>query len=97
MSRTIGQAIDFLIIQNEFYWKDVAEAMNINSGTLTKIIRNEKELSFLGAVRMLEHFGLSVDEFMSMLSDNEINRKELSTLIWLEKNKKKQLDKLGST
>lgn len=90
MSRTIGQAVDYLIIQNELYRKDVAEVMNINSGTLTKIIRDEKELSFLMAIRMLEKFGLSVDEFLSFLSKEELSRKELSTLKWQEKNKNRK-------
>lgn len=90
MKRTIGQAIDYLIIQNEFYRKDVAEVMNINGGTLTKIIRDEKELSFLMAIRMLEKFGLSVDEFLSLLSEEELGRKELSTLKWQEKNRDKK-------
>lgn len=90
MSRTIGQAIDYLIIQNELYRKDVAEAMNINSGTLTKIIRDEKELSFLMAVRMLEKFGLSVDEFLSYLSKEELGRKELSALRWQVKNRNRK-------
>jgi plasmid maintenance system antidote protein VapI len=88
MSKTIGQAIDYLIVQNELYRKDVAEVMKINSGTLTKVIRDEKELSLLLAIRMLEKFGLSMDEFLSLLSKEELARKELSTLKW-EKNKKR--------
>jgi len=91
MSRTIGQAIDFLLVQNELYRKDLAEVMNINSGNLTKIIRDEKELSFLMAVRMLEKLGLSLDEFVSLLSKEELGRKELSTLKWEKKNKIRKL------
>jgi plasmid maintenance system antidote protein VapI len=91
MSRTIGQAIDFLLVQQELYRKDVAEVMKINSGTLTKIIRDEKELSFLMAIRMLEKLGLSVDEFLSLLSKEELARKELSTLKWEKKNKIRKL------
>jgi plasmid maintenance system antidote protein VapI len=94
MSRTIGQAIDYLIIQHELYRKDIAEVMKINSGTLTRIIRDEKELSFLAAVRMLQHFGLSMDEFMSLLSNEEMNRKELSTLKWQAKNKDKMHNRI---
>lgn len=93
MDRTIGQAIDYLIIQNEFYRKDVAEAMKINSGTLTKIIRDEKELSFLMAVRLLEKLDLSIDEFLSMLSKEEINRKDLSTIKWQQKNKERKVNR----
>ena len=92
MSRTIGQAIDFLLVQHELYRKDVAEVMKISSGALTKIIRDEKELSFLMALRMLEKLGLSVDEFLSLLSKEELARKELSTLKWEKKNKIRKLD-----
>ena len=90
MNKTIGEAIDYLIQQNGQYRKDMAEVLKISGGTLTDIIRNEKELSFLMGVRLLEHFELSVDEFLSLLSKEEIDRKALSSIKFFEKKKRKE-------
>ncbi|HWW42132.1 helix-turn-helix transcriptional regulator [Pedobacter sp.] len=90
MNKTIGEAIDYLIQQNGQYRKDIAEVLKISGSTLTDIIRNEKELSFLMGMRLLEHFELSVDEFLSLLSKEEIDRKALSSIKFFEKKKRKE-------
>jgi plasmid maintenance system antidote protein VapI len=90
MNKTIGEAIDYLIQQNGQYRKDIADVLKINGGILTKILRDDKELTFLMGVRLLEHFELSVDEFLSLLSKEEIDRKALSSIKFFEKKKRKE-------
>ncbi len=40
-----GQVIDHLIVINGLYRKDLAKVLNINSGTRTKVLRDEKSIA----------------------------------------------------
>jgi transcriptional regulator with XRE-family HTH domain len=57
---------------------DLYKALNTSSSTYLKIERGERELSFLMALRLCKFYQLDLHEFISMLSDEELERKDLS-------------------
>lgn len=85
MNQTIGQAIEQIRTQHGLRMTDLAKVLNISPGLLGKIIRGEREFSFLMALRLFEKFNLSVEVFVSMLSERELNRTDLSSIRYFEK------------
>ncbi|MES2454047.1 MAG: helix-turn-helix transcriptional regulator [Bacteroidota bacterium] len=85
MNLTVGKAINKLRLQHGLRMIDLAEVLNINPNLLTKITRDERELSFLMVLRLLNRFDLAIDEFANMLSDKELNRTDLSTIRYFQK------------
>jgi plasmid maintenance system antidote protein VapI len=85
MNLTTGQAVNYLRQRQGLRMADLAEVLNIRVHLLSKVCRDQKELSFLMALRLLKRFDLSVEDFVSMLSEQELNRTDLTTIRYLEK------------
>ena len=85
MKQTIGQVLETLRKRHGLRMTDLAEVLNVSPHLLSKISRDQKELSFLMALRLLKRFDLSVEDFAAMLSEKELNRTDLSTIRYFEK------------
>jgi hypothetical protein len=59
---------------------DLYTALRTSSSTYLKIERDERELSFLMALRVCQFYKLDLHEFISMLSDQEINRQDFAVI-----------------
>ncbi len=88
MNYTTGEAVQHLRKKCGLKIPQLAAILNISNGTLQKIEHDQRELSFLVALRLLDYMGLAVDEFAALLSADEIGRTELSTIRYWEKHKK---------
>jgi hypothetical protein len=91
-NNTIGEAVSLLIQQHGQFKSYLEKEINAPQGYLGKVERGEKELSLLMAIRLLDIFELSLDEFVSLLSPEELQRKDLTTLKWMEKNRKRMAE-----
>jgi len=56
----------------------LAEAINLTQGSFLKIMREEKDLPFLAAVKLLDYFQISLADFIGMLSKEELEKPEVS-------------------
>jgi plasmid maintenance system antidote protein VapI len=90
---SVGQAIDLLIRKHGLHRQDIAPVLHTHGGTITKIIRDEKELSFIMAIKLCKHLDIDLNEFAAMISDDEIERKEITSLRWEAKMKARQKGK----
>jgi len=76
--RTVGQLLARL---REVYrpgGADLCRALNTTSSTYLKVERDQRDLSFLMALRLCAFYHLDIDEFTAMLTDEELKRKDLS-------------------
>jgi len=69
---------------------DLCRALNTTSSTYLKIERDQRDLSFLMAVRLCAFYHLDIDEFIAMLSDEELARKDLSGIKALRQRARKK-------
>lgn len=78
--------------------KALAEALQTSYTTYLNTERGKRELSFLMALRICHFYKLDLFEFISMLSDEELDRKDTSIIKALQKidKKKEQLLKLNA-
>jgi hypothetical protein len=60
--------------------RELYKALQMSSGTYLKVERAERELSFLMALRICQFYKLDLHEFISMLSDEELNRRDYSVI-----------------
>ncbi|MCW3091966.1 MAG: helix-turn-helix protein [Ferruginibacter sp.] len=60
--------------------KALSEALHTSYTTYLKTERGHRELSFLMALRICEFYKLDLYEFISMLSDEELGRSDLSVI-----------------
>jgi transcriptional regulator with XRE-family HTH domain len=82
---TIGQALKALRAERQVKQADVYTAANISSHAYIKVERDERDLSFSAGLRICAFYDLSADEFTAMLSPQEINRRDLTSIKALEK------------
>ena len=75
---TVGQVLAGLRKESKSKSGDLYKALNTSSGTYLKVERDERDLSFLMALRLCRFYQLDIQEFISMLSDEELARKDLS-------------------
>lgn len=69
---------------------DLYRALNTTSSTYLKIERDQRDLSFLMALRLCAFYHLDIHEFISMLSDEELARKDLSGIKALQQRARKK-------
>jgi transcriptional regulator with XRE-family HTH domain len=74
--------------------KALAEALQMSYTTYLKTERGRRELSFLMALRICQFYKMDLHEFISMLSDEELGRNELSIMKALEKRERKKAEAL---
>ena len=72
----------------------MAEALQMSYTTYLKTERGHRELSFLMALRICQFYKMDLHEFISMLSDEELGRNELSIMKALEKTERKKAEAL---
>lgn len=70
--------------------KALAEALHISYTTYLKIERDQRDLSFLMALRICQFYQLDLHEFISMLSEAELDRHDRSIIRDQEKGEKKR-------
>jgi hypothetical protein len=87
---TIGQLLFKLRMAYRGKSTDLYTALRTSSSTYLKIERDERELSFLMALRVCAFYKLDLHEFISILSDQELNRQDFATIqAQLKREKKK--------
>ena len=74
--------------------KALAEALQMSYTTYLKTERGHRELSFLMALRICQFYKMDLHEFISMLSDEELGRNELSIIKAQEKRERKKAEAL---
>ena len=74
--------------------KALAEALQMSYTTYLNTERGIRELSFLMALRICQFYKIDLHEFISMLSDEELGRDELSISKAFEKRERKKAELL---
>lgn len=77
---TIGQLLFKLRMAYTGNCADLYKALRTTSSTYLKVERDERELSFLMALRVCQFYKLDLHEFISMLSDPELDRQDFSVI-----------------
>lgn len=77
---TIGQLLNKLRIGYPGKSSDLYTAIRISSATYLKIEYGERELSFLMALRICKFYKLDLYDFISMLSDEELDRQDFAAI-----------------
>jgi transcriptional regulator with XRE-family HTH domain len=70
--------------------KALAEAVGMSYTTYLKTERGQRELSFLMALRICKFYKMDIHDFVSQLSDEELERSELSIQKQYQKIEKKK-------
>ena len=87
---TIGQLLYKLRMAYRGKSSDLYTALRTSSSTYLKVERDERELSFLMALRICQFYKLDLHEFISMLSNQELDRQDFATIqAQLKREKKK--------
>jgi hypothetical protein len=87
---TIGEALSRLRLTNPAKSSELYAALHTSPGTYLKVERGERELSFLMALRLCKFYRLDLHEFISMLSDAELERQDYSVIrVQLQRARKK--------
>jgi plasmid maintenance system antidote protein VapI len=89
---TVGQVLARLMDQRQPNKPALYEALRTSSSTYLKIERDERDLSFLMALRLCRFYELDLHEFISMLSDEELGRRDISVSRALEKREAKKAE-----
>jgi len=91
---TLGQVLARLRSIHQPEQKALAQALQMSYTTYLKVERDQRELSFLMALRICKFYKIDLHEFVSMLSDEELARAELSISNALEKRERKKAEQL---
>jgi transcriptional regulator with XRE-family HTH domain len=87
---TVGQALARLMQLHRPDKLSLYKALQISSATYLKIERDERDLSFIMALRVCQFYKLDLHEFISMLSDEELKRHDYSVIrVQLQRERKK--------
>lgn len=92
--RTIGETLSYLRAVYLPVSKDLYAALNTTPSTYLKVERGKRELSLIMAVRLCRFYGLEMEEFIGLLTQAELERKELSSIKWLEKQAERNLGEI---
>ena len=87
---TIGQLLAHLRRTYQPDHKALAEALQTSYTTYLKTERGNRELSFLMALRICKFYKLDLHEFISLLSDEELRRNDLSVITAQEKGEERK-------
>jgi hypothetical protein len=77
---TVGQVLARLMQQFRPDKPSLYKALQTSSSTYLKIERDQRELSFIMALRVCQFYQLDLHEFVSMLSDEELRRQDYSVI-----------------
>ena len=90
---SVGQALSRLRSRFPVDTKELCLALRTSHATYRKIERDQRDLSFLMALRLCQFYDIDIHEFISMLADHELDRPDLTTIkdMVRRENKKKSL------
>lgn len=91
---TLGQVLAHLRHTYQPDHKVLAQALQMSYTTYLKTERDQRELSFLMGLRICQFYKIDLHEFVSMLSDEELARNELSISKAFEKRERKKAEAL---
>ena len=91
---TLGEVLARLRQIHQPDQKTLADALQMSYTTYLKTERGQRELSFLMGLRICQFYKMDLHEFVSMLSDEELGRSELSISKALEKRERKKAEVL---
>src|SRR5215210_2315519 len=91
-SLTIAQLLARLRHTYQPDHKALADALQMSYTTYLKTERGQRELSFLMALKICRFYKMDLHEFVSMLSDEELRRHDLSIIKAKEKIEKKKAE-----
>lgn len=89
---SVGQLLARLRHIHQPDHKALAEAVHASYTTYLNTERGKRELSFLMALRLCKFYKLDLHDFISMLSDQELGRHDLSVLKAHEKIERKKAE-----
>ena len=91
---TIGEVLARLRQIHQPDHKVLSQALQMSYTTYLKTERDQRELSFLMALRICQFYKLDIHDFVCMLSDQELARTELSIAKALQKRERKKAELL---
>lgn len=77
---TVGQVLARLRQVYQPNINELAKALQTSPSTYLKVERDQRDLSFLMALRLCRFYKLDLHEFISMLSDDELGRRDVSVI-----------------
>lgn len=77
---TVGQALHYLRRNNSIELQELARILKISHSTYRKIERDQRDLSFIMALRVCQYFDMDIHQFISLLADHELERPDLSSI-----------------
>lgn len=89
---TVSQLLTRLRYVHQPAPKALADALQMSYTTYLNTERGKRELSFLMALRICQFYKMDLHEFISMLSDEELGRSELSITKAKEKIERKKAE-----
>jgi len=91
---TVGQVLAKLRQDYRPDNNQLAAALQTSYTTYLNTERDQRELSFLMALRICRFYGLDIHEFISMIGEEELNRKDFAVLRAQERKEKKKAEAL---
>jgi DNA-binding XRE family transcriptional regulator len=89
---TVGQALARLREQYRPANEELAKAIHASYTTYLKTERDQRELSFVMALKLCRFYGLDIHEFIAMLSDEELDRKDFAGIRVQKQRERKQAE-----
>lgn len=91
---SVGQALSHLRRRHRHHLgcKELGHALRTSHSTYLKIERDERDLSFVMALRLCQFYDMDIHDFISMIDEAELERKDLSSIkMQIRKEKKKSV------
>jgi plasmid maintenance system antidote protein VapI len=87
---SVGQALAHLRRRHRHLGcKELGQALHTSHSTYLKIERDERDLSFVMALRVCQVYDMDIHDLIAMIDDAELERKDLSSLKMQIKREKK--------
>jgi hypothetical protein len=87
---TVGQVLFRLRQLYRPDTKALSFALKTSYATYRKIERDQRDLSFIMALRLCQFYDMDIHEFISMLADHELDRPDISSLKDIMRKEKKR-------
>jgi transcriptional regulator with XRE-family HTH domain len=77
---SVGQALRHLRLKHGVNSSELQACINVSSSTYLKIERDERDLTFLMALRVCYYYDIDIHDFIAMIKPDELERKDLSSI-----------------
>lgn len=91
---TVGQVLAKLRQEYRPDNNQLAAALQTSYTTYLNTEKDQRELSFLMALRICRFYGLDIHEFIAMIGNDELNRKDFAILRAQERRERKKAEAL---